>query len=86
MNDVDNNAPRHSDSSINDLEGAPAILMSDPNVDAATGVAHSKQRRRSSSGSKHDPKLHDVITDRKPAVEFVRPIEGTPAAEALAGN
>jgi len=53
-----------------------------PAVHEGTGL---KPRRRSSSGSK-EPKLVDIVTDRKPAVEFVPPVEGTPAAEALAGS
>jgi len=47
---------------------------------------HRVARRRSSSGgSGHDAK-YGVEPEHKPTVEFVRPIEGTPAAEALAGT
>lgn len=46
---------------------------------------HRVARRRSSSGgSRHDAK-YGVEPEHKPTVEFVRPTEGTPAAEALAG-
>ena len=52
--------------------------------DAHTHPHPHARRRSSSGGSKHDKTVFD--SEHKPTVEFVRPTEGTPAAEALAGN
>lgn len=80
-NDVDQNATRPSDSSAN----SDAVKF-DEDGNVASDISYTKPRRRSSSGGRHEPKSHDAMSDRKPAVEFVPPIEGTPAAEALAGK
>ena len=91
MSDVDTNQPINSESTATEVE---ADNTSKPVADdsSITDVHHHHRipRRRSSSGSKHEYKPGGSVSsqnaDLKAAVEFVRPIEGTPAAEALAGS
>lgn len=60
-------------------------VTSEGDAPASEAAHHRVGRRRSSSGgSKHEHRL-GVEPEHKASVEFVRPIEGTPAAEALAG-
>ena len=74
-------ATRNSESSAahSDTEGVPKAKV-DEDGNTLPEPPHTRPRRRSSS--EHG---NDAISSHKPPVEFVQPIEGTPAAEALAG-
>ena len=84
MSETELSVPRNSETSTVP-EGEHHVRIEGDEVTLAEHTHHHKpmRRRSSSGGSKHDYKPgHEP--EHKP-VEFMRPIEGTPAAEALAG-
>ncbi len=90
MSDIDTTQPVSSESVATEADvESTAKPIGDDHSQSDVHQHHRVPRRRSSSGSKHEYKPGGSISsqnaDHKSAVEFVRPIEGTPAAEALAG-
>lgn len=92
MSDNDTNQPLSSESTAAevDVHDTAKNVVSDEHSLTEVPQHHRMARRRSSSGSKHEYKPGGSISsqnaDHKTTVEFVPPIEGTPAAEALAGT
>lgn len=90
MSDIDVNQPISSESIATEADAeTTAKSIGDDHSQSDVHQHHRITRRRSSSGSRHEYKPGGSVSsqnaDHKSAVEFVRPIEGTPAAEALAG-
>ncbi len=84
MSETDISLPRNSETSLT-MDGEKHVTT-EGDAPAAEAAPHRVGRRRSSSGgSKHEHRL-GFEPEHKASVEFVRPIEGTPAAEALAGS